>query len=235
MDNCFENRPDLLLRRYQGWTSGFDIKGSRVLDLGCQYSQAGMYMLDNGASRYVGVDMNKWNIEVSKKNLQSYDNVTLINSPAESFLESNTEHFDIVFVAVLIHGIGDVIEFFRKLSLLADRIVIETGHPFHSLLKNYAVSEEDIRTLEYNTAVVECHESPDNNHVTFIHSIKYLATLLNRLGFVADLEPYEALKKDMSDIYGFNLYGKIGNVKRYMIVFNRTSNANQITWEDFNV
>jgi ubiquinone/menaquinone biosynthesis C-methylase UbiE len=233
-DDYFDQHTDLLKIRFNAWLSQFSIKDSKVLDLGCGYADTGVYVLENGASKYVGVDMDSRNIEISNNNLKQYSNVNLINSTVDEFLKVNKDQFDIILVGALIHGMGDVIDFFKKLSEITDRIVIETAHPFHSMFKKYVCPSSELYDLEYNTALIECHESPAPNHLIFLHSIKYLITILNRLGFTENLSPYEKLKKELPQIYKFDLNGKLGDGRRYVLFFEKVNKSIPITWEDTN-
>lgn len=233
-DDHFDQRSDSLKIRYNAWVSQFSIKDSKVLDLGCGYADAGVYVLENGASKYVGVDMDSKNIEISNNNLKQYSNVNLINSTVDEFLKVNKDQFDIILVGVLIHGMGDVIDFFKKLSKITDRIVIETAHPFHTMFKKYSCLPKELYDLEYNTALIECHESSVPNHLMFLHSIKYLIIILNRLGFAENLSPYEKLKKELPQIYKFDLNGKLGDGRRYVLFFEKVNKPIPVTWEDAN-
>jgi SAM-dependent methyltransferase len=238
-DDFFGQYPNLLTTRYNAWSDHFSIKDARVLDLGCNYATAGDYFLERGALKYVGVDLDSSTIERSNKLLsnkfEKYK-FSLVTSSIDDFLDNNIETFDVVLLGVIIHGTGDIIELFRKISKITNRVVVETAHPFYLTYKSNSnlLSTDDLYNLEYKTAVVELHEEPTSKHVNFLHSMKYLSTIFNRLGFVENYKPYEQLKKELPNIYGFNLNSRLGLAKRYILIFNKTPSQEQtpIVWEE---
>jgi hypothetical protein len=64
--------------------------------------------------------------------------------------------------------------------------------------------------------------------------MKYLSIIFNRLGFIENYKPYEQLKKELPNIYGFDLNSRLGLSKRYILVFNKTQHQEKpvIIWED---
>ena len=88
--------------------------------------------------------------------------------------------------------------------------------------------------LEYVSAVVEAHEDSTKSHLNFLHSMKYLSIIFNRLGFIENYDPYERMKTELPKIYGFDLTSRLGLAKRYMIIFNKKQPATPapITWEE---
>lgn len=236
MNEYFKKHPNLIPVRYNSWYNSSKLAGSSVLDLGCEYADAGKYVLENGVSRYVGVDIDLNNIELANTILNQCvpdANYLLIHSSIKKFLENNIEKFDIVNVAVLIHGTGDVIDLFKKLADITDTIIIESAHPFYPMYKAGTLSSTELYDLEYNTSVIESYEENLNKCVQFLHSIGYLKTVCNRLGFVGDLNSYENLKKEIPQVYGFNLTSRLDTPKQYVIVFRRqTTNKYPIVWAD---
>ena len=238
-DDFFEQDPNLLTSRYNAWADQFAIKDCKVLDLGCNYATAGDYFLERGALKYVGIDLDCSTIKNSNKLLSNkFENskFLLVNSSIDDFLENNTETFDIVLLGVIIHGTGDIIELFKKISKITNRVVVETAHPFYLTYGSNVnmLSSEDLYNLEYKTAVVEVHEETTSKHVNFLHSMKYLSIIFNRLGFIENYKPYEQLKKELPNIYGFDLNSRLGLAKRYMLIFNKTTSQEQtpIIWAD---
>lgn len=236
MNEYFTQHPNLIPVRYNSWYNASKLAGLTVLDLGCEYADAGKYVLENGASRYVGVDINLSNIEIATTKLNQCSpnaNYSLIHSSIKEFLKNNIEKFDIVYVGVLIHGMGDVIDFFKKLANIASTIVIESAHPFYPMYNPGSLSNNELHDLEYNVSVIEGYEENLNKCVQFLHSIGYLKTIFNRLGFVDNLDSYENLKKEIPQVYGFNLTSRLDTPKQYVIVFHRqTTNKHPITWDD---
>jgi SAM-dependent methyltransferase len=238
-DDFFDQNPNLLTSRYNAWTNQFVIKDCKVLDLGCNYATAGDYFLERGAMKYVGVDLDCSTIENSNKLLSNKfedSRFSLVNSSIDDFLENNIETFDIVLLGVIIHGTGDIIELFRKISKITNKVVVETAHPFYLTCGSNLnmLSSDDLYNLEYKTAVVEAHEETTSEHVIFLHSMKYLSVIFNRLGFIENHKPYEQLKKELPNIYGFDLNSRLGLAKRYVLIFNKIISQEQapIIWAD---
>jgi hypothetical protein len=189
--------------------------------------------LINGISNKDGVDLLSNKLLSNKFEKYKF---SLVTSSIDDFLDNNIETFDVVLLGVIIHGTGDIIELFRKISKITNRVVVETAHPFYLTYKSNSnlLSTDDLYNLEYKTAVVELHEDPTSKHVNFLHSMKYLSTIFNRLGFVENYKPYEQLKKELPNIYGFNLNSRLGLAKRYILIFNKTPSQEQtpIVWEE---
>jgi SAM-dependent methyltransferase len=238
-DDFFADRPDLLTIRYNAWTDQFPIKDSKVLDLGCNYATAGEYFLQHGASKYVGVDLDENMLASSQELLESkFDNLrfSLIKSSINKFLDNNDETFDIVLLGVVIHGAGDIIELFRKVSQITNRVVIETAHPFYTAYRSTLdlLSTDELYNLEYASAVAEAQEDSPTSHLNFLYSMKYLSIIFNRLGFIENYDPYERMKTELPKIYGFDLTSRLGLAKRYMIILNKKQLATlaPVTWEE---
>ena len=129
----------------------------------------------------------------------------------------------------MIHLNGDVIDIIKKLANLTDTIVVESAHPLYLEFKSKSFSKEELHQLEYNNSVVESFEELPSDSLNFLHSIKYLSLIFNRLGYKENFEPYEKLKKELPDIYGFDLTIS----KRYLIIFKKIKNQNTpIIWKD---
>lgn len=82
-----------------------DLRGKRVLDLGCGYGWHCIYAAEHGADSVVGVDISRKMLEVAGKKT-SYANVEYICSPIED-LELEPGSFDVVLSSLAFHYIGD--------------------------------------------------------------------------------------------------------------------------------
>lgn len=73
-----------------------DIKGKRVLDIGCGSGHSLKYMRDNHASEMWGLDLSHSQIKAAEE-LLSDDDVTLFEAPMEENPGIPENHFDIVY------------------------------------------------------------------------------------------------------------------------------------------
>ncbi len=87
-----------------------DLKGKRVLDLGCGYGINCMDFVNAGASEVTGIDVSKRMLEVAKAQ-NSDDKITYINMPLENLSELCSK-YDFVYSSLCFHYIKD----FNRLS-----------------------------------------------------------------------------------------------------------------------
>lgn len=79
----------------------FDIMGRKFLDLFAGSGQMGIEALSRGAESAVFVDSSRKAVEVVRKNLNNtgfYDRAKVLHTDCKSFLDMNTEEFDIVYL-----------------------------------------------------------------------------------------------------------------------------------------
>jgi 16S rRNA (guanine(966)-N(2))-methyltransferase RsmD len=79
----------------------FDIQGRRFLDLFAGSGQMGIEALSRGAESATFVDSSRRAVDIVRKNLNSvgfYDRAKVLHTDSLSFLEMNSEMYDIVFL-----------------------------------------------------------------------------------------------------------------------------------------
>lgn len=107
-----------------------DLRGKRVLDLGCGFGWHCRYAIENGASSVIGVDISEKMIEVAKNKTDS-DAIQYICMPIEdiSFPEDS---FDVVISSLTLHYIPsfeDVLDKIKKLLVSGGDFVFSVEHP----------------------------------------------------------------------------------------------------------
>jgi hypothetical protein len=235
MTNVFELYPELapsekldgdtaytahgLNQRFSAYIDPTDIQGKTFLDIGSQFGQAGAYVLHNGAKEYVGLEIQDNFVGESRRLLTKFfadKSWNIIHSSIEKFIETNVQHFDVVFLGRVLNGITENgLEILTKLAKIADVIVIESGVPanlsYHKLKKlvddagllnqiNATKLKELDNFAEYEHYFVEY---VPGNYVNILYSLGFLKMFFKHLGFIEDFSNYELLKKEFPADYGF--------------------------------
>ena len=82
-----------------------DVKGKRILDLGCGYGENDLYYFNQGASYVLGTDISEHMLDIANKENKT-DGVEYKNIPMED-ISSIKDKFDIVISSLAIHYIND--------------------------------------------------------------------------------------------------------------------------------
>ena len=82
-----------------------DLKGKRILDLGCGFGEHCVEFVAKGAEKVVGIDISEKMLEVAKKE-NSDPGITYILMPMED-IGSINEKFDVVISSLAFHYIED--------------------------------------------------------------------------------------------------------------------------------
>lgn len=82
-----------------------DLKGKKVLDLGCGFGEHCRQFVNRGAEKVVGIDISEKMLEVAK--VESYDpKITYLNMPMED-IAGLREQFDVVVSSLAFHYVED--------------------------------------------------------------------------------------------------------------------------------
>lgn len=97
-----------------------ELKGKKVLDLGCGMGEHLAYYLEQGASQVVGLDLSELMLQKAKetlsKNWQEGHNFKLYCSPMESLDQITENQFDFVVSSFAFHYIDDFSDLLAKIS-----------------------------------------------------------------------------------------------------------------------
>ena len=143
-----------------------DLKGKRVLDLGCGYGEHCKLFVDRGAKGVLGIDISKKMLEIAKAE-NSDPKIEYRNMPMENVNALN-EAFDVAVSSLALHYVEDFYGVVKSIYRLLDRGGIflfsqehplvtchskgsrwtkdENGKKIHLNLSNYGVSGERITT-----------------------------------------------------------------------------------------
>jgi SAM-dependent methyltransferase len=128
-------RPGLFRRRQLAVDTVASLSRPRVLDVGCGSGRIGQFVLDGGASRYLGIDFSEPMIELARERLASFgDRVELIMA---DFLEVPiAETFDVVLALGLFDYLPQPHRFARRMfECCAAGGCVVGSFPSWSLLK----------------------------------------------------------------------------------------------------
>lgn len=82
-----------------------DLKGKRVLDLGCGFGEHCSQFIGYGAQKVVGIDISEKMLAIARKE-NSDAKITYINMPMEEIAQLN-EQFDVVVSSLALHYVED--------------------------------------------------------------------------------------------------------------------------------
>jgi len=232
---------------YKEWLDPLEINGATVLDLGCQWGWLGGYCISNNVKEYVGVDIDKNEIDQAT---ESYPMLTFFNMNLEDYVKKCIEinkKFDIIVISRTIHGIPNLVTVLQNLSIIGNKIVIESGVPVNSqveemleILKNtnfYETHRESIDKVihdaEYNSSFIGC--LADEKFIHLVPSIKFFEDIFEKLGFKLDLTSYESAKNKFPTEYGYGLRPELNiRLKFCILKFTKVTNEHKpLSWKEW--
>ena len=107
-----------------------DLKGKRVLDLGCGYGEHCKLFVDRGAKRVLGIDISKKMLEIAKAE-NSDPKIEYRNMPMENVNALN-EAFDVAVSSLALHYVEDFYGVVKSIYHLLDRggvLLFSQEHP----------------------------------------------------------------------------------------------------------
>lgn len=107
-----------------------ELKGKRVLDLGCGFGEHCVEFINRGADRVAGIDISTKMLEIARKE-NSHPNISYINMPMEDISKLN-ESFDVVVSSLAFHYVEDysgVVENIYKMLSKGGILVFSQEHP----------------------------------------------------------------------------------------------------------
>lgn len=93
-----------------------DIKGMKILDIGCGEGEMARFFAESGAKSVLGIDISKNMIDIANQN-NTYDNVSFEILAMED-LETLTEKYDMIFSSLAVHYIEDFDKLMGDISAL---------------------------------------------------------------------------------------------------------------------
>ncbi|MCR8850332.1 class I SAM-dependent methyltransferase [Rossellomorea sp. SC111] len=204
-----------------------DLKGKRVMDLGCGTGGLSKYCIEMGASAVVGVDISEKMI--SRALVENNDeNIKYVCSPIED-LSYPIEPFDLIVSSLAIHYIEDYESLIRKLHTLLN----PNGILIYSIEHPVVTARKDMRNWWKNENGERLHWALDHyreegkreQHWYVDGVIKYhrtLQTLVN--GLIGHGFMLERMLEPLSTKEGLNLMPDLKNEERrpsFLIIKSR--------------
>ena len=165
-----------------------DVKGKRILDLGCGYGENDKYCIGLGAKEILGIDISKHMIKIAKEN-NNDENIKYKVMAMENINEIE-EKFDIVISSLAFHYVKDYEKLINDIyNLLNDDgiLIFSIDHPLRIaskfetwMKKNYTkingkwfllvsdYNREGIREKEWNGVMVKRYH---RNFSSLIHGL----------------------------------------------------------------
>jgi tRNA (cmo5U34)-methyltransferase len=213
------------------------VAGKRVLDLGSCVGASGAWVLANGASCYVGLELQKKFCDVAKENLSNRfadANWQIREESFTDFFANNTEKFDIVIAfGVLYHNIYFETLIKNILSVDPDLVLIDSAKP--QLLQNfkYQISPAVLAQLQ-NLPLVEYGNyhmvSEVEKYTVAIESsfpsLSAVAVIMSANEFELDNDTLDSLINRYPDVFEGRYYGIFKKVatqeyaKEFEVVYN---------------
>ena len=216
---AYSINPTFMFLRHTALLPPEILHNKSVLDLGSCNAATGAWCLSNGAKHYTGVELQSEYVSQSKLNLARYysiDKWEILSATAESFLQSNQKKFDIIVALGIVHAFSNPISFLRKISRLAQVVVIDGTHPF-SIVRSPYLSEKTrqnlINTNDYinyieNEPFIGMHRTGMSLHAKktvlydgFVPSMGAINQILTKEGMIEAPGVNEALKKTIPNVY----------------------------------
>jgi SAM-dependent methyltransferase len=124
---------DFQFRRHELTLPPEDIKNLSILDLGCCVGASGAWVLEHGAQKYVGVDLQSNFCKLARQNLSNSfpnNNWEIKELSFTDFFATNTEKFDVVLAfGVIYHSIYFETMIKNILNLNPSLVVIDSFKP----------------------------------------------------------------------------------------------------------
>lgn len=160
-----------------------DLRGKRVLDLGCGFGWHCIYAVERGAASAVGVDISERMLAVARKQT-AYENVKYYRTPIED-IDFPEHSFDVVISSLALHYIGPFEDVVKKV-----RSCLETNGAFIFTVEHPVFTAQGPQDWHYDEAGRIMHFPVDNyflegkRKAVFLGEevVKYHRTLTTYLG-----------------------------------------------------
>ena len=211
------------------------VKGNKILDLGSCLAATGAWSLAHGATFYQGVEIHEEFVNNSKTCLEKYypqGNWSIAQQSIEEFLESSTEHFDILVASGILYGTEDPVKLLSFFARVADFLVIESVQN-QTILHSPCLTKETKQILLKDSGLKKYLENDSyiavgeqSMVIPVGKSIRYLGFnpsmgavryILRTQGFECDTKPNDEL--------GIKLTAQYNSGRRFALHFKRMPNS----------
>ena len=226
--------PEFMFKRHRIILPADLVRGKTVLDLGSCIASTGAWSLTHGATFYQGVEIHEEFANNSKSCLEKYypqGNWSIAQQSIEEFLESSTEHFDILVASGILYGTEDAVKLLSMFARVADFLVIESlqtqtiFHSPHISDKTKDLIRKDPGIIEHldNEAFIAVGKQimviPGDKSIRYFGfnpSMGAIKFIMQALGFEYNVEPNNKLRKYLPEQYT--------PISRFALHFNRNPN-----------
>jgi predicted nicotinamide N-methyase len=211
---------DFMQKRHDAFFHEFNLTDCKVLDIGCCVAASGAYVLDHGASYYLGIEYQQDLVESSRQNLEEHYEKKKWDIIQDSFENFDTEQkFDFVIASGVIYTSIDVIQSMKKLTKWANTVLIESTHPKLAALlyrmKPMPYTQQPAFVTLPNSQMFYKGQFPGVSYVSARPSYRYCLEIMNFLGYTAE-NINSNLENILPDIYNYN--------NRFAIRFSKSEN-----------
>ena len=143
-----------------------DLKGKKILDLGCGEGEMSRFFLEQGAQSVVGVDVSQNMINEARK--KQVDNLEFRILPMEE-LSSIEDKFDIVFSSLAFHYVEDFMKLMQDVSSKLNKggcLLFSQEHPLTTCLIK---DPDDPKFIEKNNKRYYLISDYNNNGKRFVN------------------------------------------------------------------
>ena len=190
--------PEFMQLRHECFFNSEDLKDKTVLDLGCCVGASGAWVLENQAKFYCGVEYHPDLANRALDNLSVFENHNwqIINESVETFLENNTQVFDIIIASGIIYAFFEPIPILKNIAKFSNTILIESVHPSTGLnMETESFIFYKRQPMVWGT---------DREEICFnsaVPSMQFIKDYMNILGFNCDMSINENLKQQLPTVY----------------------------------
>ena len=200
--------------RHSCFFNGIDLTDKTVLDLGCCVAGTGAWVLAHNAKHYTGVEYHKKLADIATTNLSksfATNKWTIENKSIEDFLPVSSV-YDIIIASGVLYSFFDPIVFLKKLTEIADCIIIESMHP---QTNTFNLEHEEF--ILFNKQLMMWGDTPHNlNFNSSQCSIGFVRHYMNVLGYTEIGNLNNLLTNKIPTVYS------VANGHRYAATFLRT-------------
>ncbi|CAN7410200.1 class I SAM-dependent methyltransferase [Rossellomorea sp. LjRoot5] len=204
-----------------------DLKGERVMDLGCGTGELSKYCIEMGASAVVGVDISEKMITRALQENKD-ENIKYVCSPIED-LTFPTEPFDLIVSSLAIHYIEDYESLIRKLHTFlkpGGLLIYSIEHPVVTARKDMKNWWENADGDRLHWAIDHYREEGKREQHWYVDGvIKYhrtIPTLVN--GLISHGFMLEKMHEPLPTEEGIKLMPSLKNEERrpsFLIIISR--------------
>ena len=194
------------------------IDGKTILDLGSALGAMGKWSLENSASLYHGVEIQKGYRDKSRELLLEYSTVNIFNT-----IDEVENQYDIVIAAGIIHGVFNIVELLKNICSKSLLYVI---------IESHLIDNNEYPSIILREGNMINHSGLDNTFcgMQMVPNRPAIDILMGVNGFILDKELYPE-----PIIYSHDAYNSKTGADRFISRYVRTDSKIKTLEEAINV